>query len=398
VKASPARVGGVLAVAAAFLLATAPSSARAEDAYELHVVLPITGGGSFVGKGQQDSLQALEASVNKGGGIQGRSLRFVFHDDQTSPQVAVQLVNGIRAANPAVILGSSLVAMCNAMAPILKNGPVLYCLSPGFHPAAGGYAFSASSSSYDQIAALVRYYRLKGWTKLAALSGTDATGQDADRALEQILAMPENAGVKIVEHQHFNPTDVSVAAQMERIKASGAQALIAWSTGAPVATVFKGAIQAGLDIPIAPSSGNQTFAQMAQYADFLPKQFVVPSALYPEHAGVLQLDPRMEALQQEMYAILKERNLRADNMVATSWDAGLIVVAGLRKLGPGATAQQLRDYIAGLTDFPGVDGIYDFKTYPERGLGPDSSAIMRFDVEGKRWVWLSKPGGAPLAP
>ncbi|HUN48101.1 MAG TPA: ABC transporter substrate-binding protein [Stellaceae bacterium] len=385
-------------VAMLVLLAAAPSAARAEEAYDLHVVLPITGGGSFVGKGQQDSLQALEASANKGGGIGGRPLHFVFHDDQTSPQVAVQLVNSIRAANPAVILGSSLVAMCNAMAPILKNGPVLYCLSPGFHPAAGGYAFSASSSSYDQIAALVRYYRLKGWTRLAALSGTDATGQDADRAIEQILAMPENAGVKIVEHQHFNPTDVSVAAQMERIKGSGAQALIAWSTGAPVATVFKGAIQAGLDIPIAPSSGNQTFAQMAQYADFLPKQFVVPSALFPEHQGVLQLDPRMEALQQEMYAILRERNLRADNMVATSWDAGLIVVAGLRKLGPGATAEQLRDYIAGLTDFPGVDGIYDFKRYPERGLGPDSSAIMRFDVEGKRWVWLSKPGGAPLAP
>ena len=385
-------------VAILVLLAAAPSAARAEEAYDLHVVLPITGGGSFVGKGQQDSLQALEASANKGGGIGGRPLHFVFHDDQTSPQVAVQLVNSIRAANPAVILGSSLVAMCNAMAPILKNGPVLYCLSPGFHPAAGGYAFSASSSSYDQIAALVRYYRLKGWTRLAALSGTDATGQDADRAIEQILAMPENAGVKIVEHQHFNPTDVSVAAQMERIKGSGAQALIAWSTGAPVATVFKGAIQAGLDIPIAPSSGNQTFAQMAQYADFLPKQFVVPSALFPEHQGVLQLDPRMEALQQEMYAILRERNLRADNMVATSWDAGLIVVAGLRKLGPGATAEQLRDYIAGLTDFPGVDGIYDFKRYPERGLGPDSSAIMRFDVEGKRWVWLSKPGGAPLAP
>ena len=198
--------------------------------------------------------------------------------------------------------------------------------------------------------------------------------------------------------QHFNPTDISVAAQMERIKASGAQALIAWSTGAPVATIFKGAIQAGLDLPIAPSSGNQTFAQMAQYADFLPKQFVVPSALFPEHEGVLQLDPRMETVQHEMYAILRERNLRADNMVATSWDAGLIVVAALRKLGPGATAQQVRDFIAGLTDFPGVDGIYDFKAYPERGLGPDASAIMRYDAGGKRWVWLSKPGGAPLAP
>jgi len=381
------------------LVAVVPlGSASAADPYEIHVILPMTGGGSFVGKGQQDSLQALEANVNKGGGIQGRPLHFVFHDDQTSPQVAVQLANGIVAQHPAVLLGSSLVAMCNAMAPLLKSGPVMYCLSPGFHPAAGTYAFSASSSSYDQIAALIRYYRLKGWTKLAAISGTDATGQDADKAIEQILAMPENRGVQKVEHQHFNPTDVSVAAQMERVKGSGAQAVIAWSTGAPVATVFKAAIQAGLDLPIAPSSGNQTFAQMAQYADFLPRQFVVPSALFPEHEGVLQLDPRMEKLQHEMYAILGERSLKADNMVATSWDAGLIVVEALRKLGPDATADQVRQYISGLADFAGVDGIYDFKTYPERGLGPDSSAIVRYDADGKRWVWLSKPGGEPLAP
>jgi branched-chain amino acid transport system substrate-binding protein len=385
---------------AALVLAAAGSlgPALAADPYEIHVVLPMTGGGSFVGKGQQDSLQALEASVNKAGGIQGRPLHLVFHDDQTSPQVAVQLATGLVAQHPALILGSSLVAMCNAMAPLMKNGPVMYCLSPAFHPAAGTYAFSASSSSYDQIAALIRYYRLKGWTEIAALSGTDATGQDADKAIEQILAMPENREVKKVEHQHFNPTDVSVAAQMERIKASGAKAVIAWSTGAPVATVFKAAIQAGLDLPIAPSSGNQTFAQMAQYADFLPRQFVVPSALFPEHEGVLQLDPRIEKLQHEMYAILGERGLKSDNMVATSWDAGLIVVEALRKLGPEATADQLRQYIAGLTDFAGVDGIYDFKAYPERGLGPDSSAIVRYDAEGKRWVWLSKPGGEPLAP
>jgi len=384
--------------ALAIVAALSTHSARAADPYDVHVILPMTGGGSFVGKGQQDSLQALEATLNKAGGIQGRPLHFVFHDDQTSPQVAVQLASGLIAQKPAVILGSSLVAMCNAMAPLMKSGPVMYCLSPALHPAAGGYAFSASSSSFDQIAALIRYYRLKGWTEIAAISGTDATGQDADRAIEQILAMPENSGVKLVEHQHFNPTDVSVAAQMERIKASGAKAVISWSTGAPVATVFKAAIQAGLDLPIAPSSGNQTFAQMAQYADFLPKQFMVPSALFPEHEGVLQLDPRIEKLQHEMYAILAERGLKADNMVATSWDAGLIVAEALGKLGPDATADQLRQYIMGLTDFAGVDGIYDFKAYPERGLGPLSSAIVRYDPEGKRWVWLSKPGGEPLAP
>ena len=212
-----------------------------------------------------------------------------------------------------------------------------------------------------------------------------------------MLAYPENKGVmQKVVHDHFNTTDTSVAAQIERIRASGAQALIAWTTGAPAATVFRGMIQGGLDIPVAPTSGNQTFASMTQWEGFLPKQLILASALYPPHAGVLTLDPRMEKAQQEMYAILGERKLKPDNMVATSWDAGLIVVEGLRKLGPTASAAQLKDFIAGLTDFAGADGIYDFKKYPERGLGPDASTVTTYDAKTKSWVWLSKPGGEPL--
>jgi branched-chain amino acid transport system substrate-binding protein len=383
---------GSIALALALVLA---AGARAAD-YDIHVILPMTGGGSFVGKGQQDSLDALAAVVNKDGGIAGRKLHFVYHDDQTSPQVAVQLANEVLADKPAVILGSSLVAMCAAIAPLMKDGPVQYCLSPGYHPAAGSYIFSASSSSVDQVAAVIRFYRLKGWTKLAVLDTTDASGQDGDRAIDSVLARPENHDMHKVAFEHFNPTDVSVAAQIEKIKASGADALIAWSTGAPVATVFKGAIQAGLTIPIVPTSGNQTFAQMTQWAEFLPKQLFLPSAQFPEHDGILKLDPRVEKAQHDMYAVLKERKLKADNMEATSWDAGLIVVAALRKLGPDATAAQIRDYIANLTDFAGIDGIYDFKANPERGLGAQSSIVVRYDAAGKRWEWMTKPGGAPL--
>lgn len=385
-----------IAAALAAALFAAPL-ARAADDYTINVVVPLTGGAAFVGQGQKDVLDALAAVVNNQGGIQGQKLAFSYHDDQSSPQVAVQLTNEALASKPAVVMGSSIVAMCLAMAPLMANGPVHYCLSPAIHPQAGGWTFSTSADSVDQVAAVMRYYRMKGWTKLAVLDTTDASGQDGDRAIDTVLNYPENKAVmQKVAFEHFNPTDISVSAQIEKIKASGAQALIAWVTGAPAATVFKGMIQAGLDIPVAPTSGNQSFAAMEQWASFLPKQLILASALYPEHDGVLTLDPRMEKAQHDMYASLKTRNLKADNMVATAWDAGLIVASGLKKLGPNATAQQLKDYISNLTDFAGVDGIYDFKQFPQRGLGPQSSTVTTYDVQTKAWVWLSKPGGEPL--
>ena len=385
-----------IAAALAATMLCAPL-ARAAD-YTINVVVPLTGPAAFVGGGQKDTLEALAAVVNKQGGIQGRNLAFSYHDDQSTPQVAVQLTNEVLPSKPAVVMGSSIVAMCLAMAPLMANGPVHYCLSPAIHPQPGGWTFSTSADSVDQVAAVVRYYRMKGWTKLAVLDTTDASGQDGDRAIDAVLNYPENKNVmQKVAFEHFNPTDLSVSAQIEKVKASGAQALIAWVTGAPAATVFKGMIQAGLDIPVAPTSGNQSFSAMEQWASFLPKQLILASALFPEHDGVLTLDPRMEKAQHDMYAILKDRGLKADNMVATSWDAGLIVAAGLQKLGPNATADQLRDYIANLTNFAGVDGIYDFKQFPQRGLGPQSSTVTTYDVQKKAWTWLSKPGGEPLS-
>jgi branched-chain amino acid transport system substrate-binding protein len=183
---------------------------------------------------------------------------------------------------------------------------------------------------------------------------------------------------------------------MARIKGSGAQAIIAWTTGAPAATVFRGMAQEGVDLPVAPTSGNQTFAAMKQWQAFLPKQLVLASALYPPHPPSVKLDPRVDSAQQAMYATLAKHGLKADNMVATSWDAGLIVASGLRKLGASATAAQLRQYIDGLTDFPGVDGIYNFNKYPQRGLGPESSTVTAYDTKTDSWVWLSQPGGEPL--
>jgi branched-chain amino acid transport system substrate-binding protein len=385
---------GIAALAVATALGIAP--APAADPYDINVVLPLTGGGAFIGVETKANFEALEGMVNQAGGIQGRPVRFVFSDDQTSPQRAVQLTSQLLESKPPVVIGSAIVGMCNAMAPLMGKGPVHYCLSPSFRAPPNGYGFSAAPATDDQIAALIRYFRLKGWTKLAVLNSIDATGQNADAAVERALAMPENKDIKKVEHQHFNPTDVSVAAQMERIKSAGADSLIAWTTGAQVATVFKAMIQSAVDIPIGTSSGNQIFAQLDQYIAFLPKHLYIGSAIHPEHDGVLQLDPQVEAVQHQMYAALAAHNLRADIATAASWDAGLIVIDALRKLGTGATADQIRQHILGLTNFAGIDGIYNFKEHPDRGIGPESSTVVTYDPEKKRWVWLSKPGGEPL--
>ena len=302
------------------------------------------------------------------------------------------------AAKPAVMVGSSLVALCNAISPLMQaNGPVQYCLSPGIHPDAGSYTFTSSTSTTDLAIALVRYFRLKGWTRIATMTSTDASGQDAENNLKNVVAMPENKGVEIVEAGHFNTTDVSVAAQIERIKAAKPQVLIAWSTGAPIATIFRGLVQAGVDIPVATTDGNMTYAQMNQYAEFLPKQLYIPAAQWEMgYSPSVKLPAAEAAKQKEFYDAFKAAGLQPDVASELAWDPAMILIDSLRKLGPGATAAQVRDHIAKLKGFVGVNGTYDFTKTTQRGLDIDNVVVTRWSASAKHWEVMSKPTGIPL--
>ena len=76
-------------------------------------------------------------------------------------------------------------------------------------------------------------------------------------ALTRSSLVRRTRDVTVVDRAHFNITDVSVAAQIEHIKEANPQALLAWSSGSPIATVFKGIAQAGLDIPVATANSNR---------------------------------------------------------------------------------------------------------------------------------------------
>jgi branched-chain amino acid transport system substrate-binding protein len=381
--------GYSLLLAASLLVAAAPAPV------DIPVVLPLTGGAAFLGQGERTALQIAEKVINDQGGVAGAPVHFDFHDDQSSPQVAVQLASQIKAEKPPILLGSAIVAMCNAMAPVMQDGPVMYCLSPGIHPPAGSRVFTAFISTHDLARALVRYYRGRGFSKLALITSTDASGQDGRLGFEEAMALPENAGLKLVASVRFNPTDVSVAAQVEQIRAAAPQAVIAWTSGSPVGTVLKGLVQAGIDVPVGTTDANMTNAQMQQYRAFLPNEMLFMSTEWPHTEGV-RLDPKVAAMQQLMFAAYAAAGVVPDIALAHAWDPAMLVVGGLRSLGRDAGAEQLRAWLAGVRDWAGVNGIYDFTKVPQRGLDQDDAVVTRWDADKKTWIIVSKPGGDPL--
>ncbi len=375
------------------MLAAVHASAQAPR--KIDVIIPLTGATSFLGLAEQQALQRLEAAITSGA-IKTLPVHFEFHDDQSSPQTAVQLATGLIAGKPPVILGSGQVGMCNAMAPLMKNGPVMYCFSPGIHPAAGSYVFTASVSTRDLASAIIRYYRMTGLTKVALLTSTDASGQDAERNIREILALPENKDMVVTGDARFNPGDVSVSAQIQRIKGAGPQALIAWATGAPIGTVFKAISDAGMDIPVATTDGNMTYAQMDQYAAFLPKTLFIPASQWMGAAAGHSLPQPMADAQAAFFAAYKPINVAPDSASTYAWDPALLVLDALQKLGPDATAAQLREKLASTQGFVGIKGRYDFVDEPQRGLNESEAVVTRWVPASHAWVPVSEPRGVPL--
>lgn len=376
-------------------LAIAPLAAGAADPIEINAIIAQTGGGAFLGGAQLNVFRAIEQNVNKAGGIDGRPIKFVIHDDTSNPQTTVQLLSQLIAQKVPVVLGSTLTASCEAMVPLVKNGPVMYCFSPGIELAAGSYAFTSGISFIDQSDAIFRYFRANGVKRVAVLATTDASGVGIAHSFDQELSEPANAGITIVARETYNPSDLTVSAQMARIKAAKPDLLLSATAGTPTGTLLHGMTDGGLsDLPVLLGAGNESYAQMKAYASFLPKNIYFPGIASLVEAQVS--DPQTKALVDQYKKDLGAFGVTPDYLQTTAWDQVTIVIAALKKFGPNATADQIRDYIVNLTGFVGVNGPYNLKTRPQRGLDSSAIYVVRWDATKGTWIGVSGPGGAPL--
>jgi branched-chain amino acid transport system substrate-binding protein len=389
-----AAIGRKLAIAAmAGLVLGAAGPVQAADPYEIPVVLPLTGFAAFIGKGIVDTLTIVEDLTNRKGGIRGRPVKFVVADDQSSPAVAVQLTNAIVAKHAPVMMGSTISAMCQAQAPLVKDGPVLWCFSPVVRPPAGSYMFTTLQATEDYIDAVLRYAQGRGWHKLALIATTDASGQDFDASFDRTIVKPEHRGETVVARDHFAIGDISVAAQVARIKSSGAEAILGWPTGTAIGTLFRAMADAGVDLPVFTTPANLIFTQMRSLTA-VPSQLYFPgTASYAPN--LLPAGPLKQAVFEYLDAV-RARGMPADQATLAAWNPPLIVIEALRKLGTNASAEQIREYIASYHG-AGAIGQYDFRANPQRGLNAGSVIIVRWDKTRQDWYGVSKFGGEPVA-
>ncbi|WP_028920956.1 ABC transporter substrate-binding protein [Pseudonocardia acaciae] len=365
------RALGGLALAAG-LSAAGCAAGSSGSTYRFGVITSQTGSGSQLGVGELQGAQLAADTLNAGGGIRGRTIELITADDQSTPVQAVLQARRM-IGNVDALIGPTLAASCNAVTPLAESSrTVTYCLSPGIKPKPGGYVWSASVSTRDLSERILRHWRSGGMTRIGLLHSTDASGEEGGASVHAAAsALP---GTEVVAEGSFEPGAVSVTAQLQAVLAARPQALVVWSTGAAAAVAIKAIAQLGLDLPVATTNGNLTYAFLRRIADYTPKTLLIPAT---QDFWWRQSDRPAPApeLEERYHRDFQARHgAQPDFGPGVAYDAVLLLADALTH-GTGDRGTLKEDLER--REVVGVAGTYRFRPDERRGLGVADVAMVR---------------------
>ena len=240
-----------LAAGLVALLSVAGSGAALAADYYLPIVMPITGFLSLEGGSQRNgAVMALETA-------KGFTVDHPVFDTGTSATGAASaldkaLSSGNAIAVAASIFGTEMVAM----KPVAEEYKVPLLTISGLSElteTGGKYIFRFLPNDREIKVAQARYVvEVLKKTKLALVGDTTAYGQGGYKLLQEDFA---KLGVKpVYEDNSIAPDTKDMSPLLEKIRQSGADAIVLHMVSTPMTLIMKQARAAGLNLPIIDSS------------------------------------------------------------------------------------------------------------------------------------------------
>lgn len=373
--------------------ASSTSTTKAASPYVMHAVLSETGQGSFLGSREAKALKGLVDATNASGGIDGHQVQLDIKDNQSSPQTSVSIATQWASQKVPFILNGSIAAAARAVdALATSDGPVIYDLTPVNPAPADSYIFNSGISYKLDLEAILNTLESKGITKVAFLNSTDVSGASGWPVMQSVLAEPQNKSVQVVSHQTYDPTAVSATTQMSVIKSANPQALIIWTTGAPLGTALRAQNQLGMgNIPVYTSAGNAVSGEMKHLSSILPKEIYFPVG--PLYFQPSTLPSNLATAVSTFQSIVAKGGGTPNDGWGLAYASGVMLISALKHLGVNATASQIKGYLEQLSNYPNIYGVYHLSKSNHNGISLDGVYMSTWD--GTAFAQASGPQGLP---
>ena len=373
-----------LVLAVAMLLSVA-AIAQA-DTIKIGLYGTITGTNALAGEMLQKGAELAVKEINEAGGINGDELELVVYDDKSSPEGAVMAVTRLVDVDEVVaICGSNSSPNIIAGADITEEAGVIQVgagTSPSYTNAGYQYIFRGTANADLPNNAFVDAMSTMGASKIAILSVATEYGTSGVASVKALL--PET--IEIVCEEQYQATDTDFTGQVAKVIDSGADSVVLYGTTADSALVIKqlrgngftGYIYGpeGLGVPDIINVAGE-----AANGVIFGSGAVVPA----------EIDDAANDVEKAMLTafVAEYGEMPVSDVVYRGYDSAKLIAEALKNASDISDPDSIREAFLGITDFPGIAGVYDFSDGSGDGLSTARTYII---AEGKNTLfdeWLA---------
>jgi len=370
---------GALALAGAFI---AGGSALAQEPIRIGAFLSVTGPASFLGDPEQKTLEMLIERINAEGGVLGRKLQLVSYDDGGDAEKARTFAKRLLEQDrvDAIVGGSTTGATMAAV-------PLVEAAQTPFISLAGAVVIIEPTKKWvfktphtDRMACEKIFADMQGrkLSKLALISG--AGGFDKSMRGECLKVAPKY-GIEVIADETYGASDNDMTAQLTKIRASGAQAVLNAGFGQGPAIVTRNYRQVGLTLPLYQSHGVASMEYV---------KLSGPAAEGVRLPAAALLVPDLLAANDPQKAVVtaykRDYETRFKSDVSTfgghAYDGLMLIVDAIKRAGSTDKAK-VRDALEATKGYVGTAGVVNMSATDHMGL--DLSAFVMLEVKGGTW-------------
>jgi len=341
----------------------------------------LTGPGYLYGKLPMNGVEVVFDDVNAAGGIHGRKLELVREDDRCDAAAAIAAIQKLVHQDQVfALIGGGCSNATFAAREAIETAKIPTLIFASVHdgitipPAANIYSSALTSSIESE--AQVLFAQQQGAKRIAMVSMKDAWGRARYAPLMEIL---KAKGITLVADEELSPDANDATAQVLRLKAANADAVIMVLYPKPAAVYIRDAQKLGFK-PL--NIGQSGIADPAAFEEQVGMPGATATFRTISQVKYTPEDPAMDKWRKLVEAKFPGDRLSVYNLFGIG--SAQVLVEALKRAGPQLTREKLQAAFA---------SIKDFKTDVHPGPVTCSELDHRCH---KSPAWLAKDPGGPI--
>jgi branched-chain amino acid transport system substrate-binding protein len=343
----------------------APLDASAQQTYKIGSSVGLSGYLANIDRAWRDGLEVSVAHFNSNGGVLGRKIELVIEDNKSEPQEAVTVYRKMISSDKVdVFISGCVSAGTFAAAPFVVRAQIPMVLCSILPPQPDQVKWAYSMLPPPRFETEARYVYLKEKTqikKVGILHDPSPYGILQKNIAEKIAS---EYGLEIIGVEQYKSDDADLSAQISKLNAAGAGAILKIGIGGSTVTAAKNVKQLGLKLLL--MGGADDMGSTKPAGDELGPQFIFAAA--PAQVFEALPDGPLKAEIAKFAPLWRAKfGTRDPYWGGKAWDALSLTIATLKKAN-SAAGENVRDTVETMSGFQGTGGVYNFSPTVHQGI------------------------------